>query len=189
MLRLFTGIEIPSGIAQHLAMIREDLPGARWIDPGDFHITLRFAGDIDYRTADELAETLAQIRAPAMTLQLQGIGLFGGNQPRALWADLKHLPALFDLQRRHERAARQSGLLPDSRKYTPHVTIARLRGTRPGAVARFLEAHGAFTTQPFPVKRFVLFSSRPGHGGGPYVVEESYPLGGEAYEDSSAARD
>lgn len=186
--RLFTGIEIPSGIATRLALLREELPGARWIDPEDYHLTLRFFGDIDNRTADELVENLALIQVPAFMLQLQGVGIFGGDQPRNLWVGIKPDPALTDLQRRHERAARHSGLPPEGRKYTPHVTIARLGTVRPGALARFIEAFGGFVSQPFPVKRFVLFSSRGG-GGGPYVAEDVFPIGDSAYEDWSAAQD
>ncbi|MEC9367856.1 MAG: 2'-5' RNA ligase family protein, partial [Pseudomonadota bacterium] len=68
-------------------------------------------------------------------------------------------------------------LPPEPRAFHPHVTLARLRGTRPEAVARFLQQRGAFSSAPFTVGRFVLFSSRASTGGGPYVVEEEYPLG------------
>ena len=69
------------------------------------------------------------------------------------------------------------GLEPEGRKYTPHVTLARLRDSSNRDVADYLSARGHFRSQPFPVSRFVLFSSRNSVGGGPYVVEASYPLG------------
>ena len=45
--RLFTGLEIPAEIGQTLSNLRGGLPGARWIDPENYHVTLRFIGDID----------------------------------------------------------------------------------------------------------------------------------------------
>ena len=86
--------------------------------------------------------------------------------------------ALEQLARAHERAARQAGLQPETRPYKPHVTIARLRGSRVDAVARYLQHNGAFKLEPFVVERFVLYSSRPQVGGGPYVIEDAYPLRG-----------
>ena len=73
------------------------------------------------------------------------------------------------------------GLVPEGRKYIPHVTLARLRATSSRDVAEYLSARGHFRSQPFPVSRFVLYSSRALVGGGPYVVEASYPLGVPAH--------
>ena len=53
--RLFTGLEIPAEIGQTLSSLRGGLPGARWVDPDDYHLTLRFIGDIDGVTANEIA--------------------------------------------------------------------------------------------------------------------------------------
>ena len=52
--RLFTGVEIPADVAQDLAIMKGGIEGARWIDPDNYHLTLRFVGDIPDRMADEL---------------------------------------------------------------------------------------------------------------------------------------
>ena len=88
------------------------------------------------------------------------------------------------LARANDRAARSAGLKPEKHGFRPHVTLARLRGTRPEAVARALEALGGFESAPFQVSRFVLFSSRPKVGGGPYVVEDAFDLRGAEYVDA-----
>ena len=63
--RLFTGLEIPPQVAQSLAMMRGGLPGARWIDPENYHLTLRFIGDIDDALARDIASLLGGVqRAP-----------------------------------------------------------------------------------------------------------------------------
>lgn len=174
--RLFTGIEIPSGIAEALNMLRGGLPGARWIDAENYHITLRFLGDIDDRAAHDAASVLADVRKPAFDLHFDGLSSFGGRKPRAVYAQVAAEQALVELQAEQERLMRRIGLEPETRKFTPHVTLARLRSTSSLDVADYLSARGYFRTAPFPVTRFVLFSSRASTGGGPYVVEESYPL-------------
>ena len=84
--------------------------------------------------------------------------------------------ALLEVQAEHERLMQRIGLEPEGRKYMPHVTLARLRSSSSMDVAEYLSARGLFRTAPFPVSRFVLFSSRNSVGGGPYVVEASYPF-------------
>ena len=174
--RLFTGIEIPSGIALALDMLRGGLPGARWIDRENYHITLRFIGDVDEIAAQEAAHVLGRVGRAAFDLHFEGLASFGGRKPRAVVASVAPEQALFDLQAEQERLMRRIGLEPEPRKYTPHVTLARLRSSSSLDVADFLAARGYFRTAPFRVSEFVLFSSRASTGGGPYVVEASYPL-------------
>ena len=176
--RLFTGIEIPAGVAEALDMLRGGLPGARWIDRENYHVTLRFIGDVDDIVAQEAALVLGQVRRGAFDLHLEGLISFGGRKPRAVVAGVSGPQALFDLQVEQERLMRRIGLEPEVRKYTPHVTLARLRASSSLDVADYLSARGYFRTAPFKVSQFMLFSSRASTGGGPYVVEASYPLMG-----------
>ncbi|HEY7085560.1 MAG TPA: RNA 2',3'-cyclic phosphodiesterase [Hyphomicrobiaceae bacterium] len=174
--RLFTAIEIPATIRQHLWLIRAPLAGARWIEPDNMHITLRFAGDMDGRTADDFAQALAGFVAKPLRITIAGAGAFGGREPRVLWAGVEGSEELKALYRANDRAARAAGLEPEERGFRPHVTLARLRGARQQAVAGFLSDNGALRHAPFLATRFVLLSARPGSGGGPYVVEAEYPL-------------
>ena len=174
--RLFTGLEIPDDIAQSLSMLRGGLPGARWIDPENYHLTLRFIGDIDDIMAREIEMLLAGVRRRSFQLRIDGLSSFGGRKPRALVASVAPSPGVMELQAEHERMMQRVGLEPEGRKYTPHVTLARLRDTSSGQVAEYLSARGAFRSMPFEVSSFVLFSSRNSVGGGPYVIEAAYPL-------------
>jgi len=174
--RLFTALEIPAELVPRLEMLRGRLAGARWIDPENYHLTLRFAGDIEEPDADDFVEALSQVSVEPFSLKLSGVGSFGGRKPRALWVGVEDCEPLMRLQRANERAARRAGLPPEPRNFAPHVTLARLRGAEPGAVANYLSAVGAFQAEPFFVEQFVLMSSRDGSGGGPYVVEERFPL-------------
>ena len=181
--RLFTGIEIPDEQREQLARLRQPLAGVKWVDPENLHITLRFAGDIDNARAAELADHLANINVNTFEVRLAGLGVFGGKEPRSIWAGVEAGPELKALGRANERVARFAGLVPEGRTFKPHVTIARMKHTRPDAVTRLLGRIGAFRSLPFVVSRFVLYSSRPKTGGGPYVVEESFPLKGGEFAD------
>jgi RNA 2',3'-cyclic 3'-phosphodiesterase len=174
--RLFTGVEIPADIGQALGMLRGGLPGARWITPENYHLTLRFIGDVDDLVAQEVAMMLGRVRRGAFDLHLEGLTSFGGRRPRAVVATVAPAQALLDVQAEHERLMQRIGLEPEGRKYLPHVTLARLRDSSSLDVADYLSARGYFRTAAFPVSRFVLFSSRASVGGGPYVVEAGYPL-------------
>jgi RNA 2',3'-cyclic 3'-phosphodiesterase len=176
--RLFTGLELPQKLIDRLGLLRGKLSGARWIDPERYHLTLRFAGDIDDVTAHHFASALSEIEFGSFELQLTGLGSFGGNKPRALWAGVRPSEALLRLQRAHERAARLAGMPPETRNFTPHVTLARLKDTRPQALAEYLSYFGGFMAEPFTVERFVLYSSRSNQGGGHYIVEAAYPFSG-----------
>ena len=185
--RLFTGIEIPDDVVWHLSMLRGGLQGAQWITPENYHLTLRFLGDVCERQAAQFADALTTLHFESFDLELSGVGSFGGNKPRAIWAALKPCSALDLLQKVHERIARAIGAEPETRAFTPHITLARLRSTSTIDVADYLARHGAFFCQPFKVKRFVLFSARPHYGGGPYVIEEGYDAIDTLYDDDEAA--
>lgn len=176
--RLFVGLELPELARQRLALVGGPLPGAKWIEAGNMHITLRFAGDIDNRQADEWVGFLDQIRLPPLEILIRDVGAFGGNEPRTIWAGVEGGAALEQLQRAVERAARAAGLAPESKPFKPHVTLARLKGTSPEVVARFLGSRSRLALEPFRVEEFVLYSSRPHVGGGPYVAENVFPLTG-----------
>jgi RNA 2',3'-cyclic 3'-phosphodiesterase len=174
--RIFTGLEVPPSVAQSLSMLRGGLPGARWIDPENYHLTLRFIGDVDDQIEREVASLLARVRRKPFELRFDALSSFGGRRPRAVIAMLAQTAELMELQAEHERLMQRIGLEPEGRKYTPHVTLARLRDSSSHQVADYLASRALIEPLPFSVSRFVLFSSRASVGGGPYVVEAAYPL-------------
>ena len=176
--RLFTALEIPRDAAMSLSLLRGGLPGARWIDVENYHLTLRFIGDVEGHVADEVANALDRVRRSSFSLTLSGVGAFGSKKPHAIWAGAVPSSDLNALQAEIERICQRIGIPSDPRKFTPHVTLARLRNSNPADVAHYLSARGNFATLPFKVGRFVLMSSRDSVGGGPYIIEEAWPLNG-----------
>ncbi len=174
--RLFTALTLPEEVRMWLTSLRGGLRGARYIDAENYHITLRFIGDIDERTADEVAHALSRIRRAPVPIRIDGLGSFGSKKPHSVWARVEPSAALSELQAEQERILQRLGLPADSRRFTPHVTIARLKGTTPREVADWLTVRGGFSAPPFTAEAFDLLSSRDSVGGGPYLVEERYPL-------------
>ncbi len=182
--RLFVGLKIPSDIAFDLSLKKGGLLGSRWIDQENYHITLRFIGDIDDRKADDVLDCLYHIDRPPFEISLGSLNFFAKRNPHSLWASVSPSMPLMALQSEIERVLRRFGIQPDSRKFTPHVTIARLRGARYEDVARYLGQSGVYQSPSYKVDEFQLFSSRNSIGGGPYLIEERFGL-----HDANAAFD
>lgn len=186
--RLFTALEISRDAALSLSLLRGGLIGpkgsVRWIDPENYHITLRFIGDVEGHVADEIVHALDRIDRESFTLQLAGVDAFGSKKPHSIYAGVTPVPELLALQAEMERICQRLRLPPDPRKFTPHVTLARLKGLPDMQLARYLSERGNFTTLPFNVSRFVLMSSKESTGGGPYVTEEVWPLRSAAFKSA-----
>jgi RNA 2',3'-cyclic 3'-phosphodiesterase len=177
--RLFVGLEVPVDIGEQLASFRGGLPGARWISAENYHLTLRFIGDIDGREAEDVDAALAEARPRhPVRIDFEALDSFGGDRPHAVIARVQPTRELTELQAEAERAVRRAGLPPERRKFVPHVTVARLRNTHPVDVAAYLAARGHFPRFGFSADRVSLFSAREQTGGGPYVVEAAYPFSG-----------
>jgi len=176
MIRLFVALELPDTVRDRLVALQGGVPGARWSSDDQMHLTLRFIGEVDENVAHDIDDALSGIRAPAFELELSGVGEFGGRNPRALWAGVKANGALLHLQKKVETALQRIGLEPETRKFSPHVTLARLRSSPRDKVMAFLSHHGLFASGPIKIDRFVLFSSHQGSGGSVYHAERVYPL-------------
>lgn len=176
MIRLFAAIPIPSEISDGLFKLRQPIPGAKWIEPSDYHLTLCFVGDIDNRDATEFADELSRIEMTPFPLRISSLDVFGGDDPHVLWAGISPSAELDNLQEKVKRASRSAGLKPDPKPFKPHVTLARLRNSPPGAVDQLIRRNIAIRSPDFVVDHFALYSAKPKVGGGPYVIEERLPL-------------
>jgi RNA 2',3'-cyclic 3'-phosphodiesterase len=174
--RLFTALEIPDDVADAISLLRGGLPGARWIDPSDYHLTLRFIGDIDDRLARDIEDELADAGRGPVDVTLTMLASFGGHDPHSVHLAAVPTRELADLAAAHERILRRLGLKPESRKFTPHVTLARMRHASVIDVAEFIASRGRIEPIRFKAEEFVLYSAREKFGGGPYIVEAAYPL-------------
>ena len=176
MIRLFTAVEIPDTVRLRLSLLQGGIPGARWIPRESLHLTLRFIGEVDHAVARDIDDVLAEIRAPAFPLALKGVGEFGRKEGRALWAGVANGDALQYLAAKIESALQRMGLPAETRKYSPHVTLARLKDVPMSEIQTFLTTHALFQSEPFEIAQFTLFSSLHSSKGSRYRVESVYPL-------------
>ena len=175
-MRLFVALSIPDSIASTMFLIQSGVPGAKWQTREQLHLTLRFIGEVDGGEANSIDDALAAIASPRFSLSLKGVGEFGGKSPRALWAGVSDPASVTHLARKIEAALQRVGLPAEERKFTPHVTLARLRGAPTEKVIDWLADHALYATTAFEVSGFALYSSQLSHGGSIYVPERVYPL-------------
>ena len=176
MIRLFVALELPQPVRMRLAMLGGGVPGAKWQGEDQIHLTLRFIGEVDEHVAHDIDDALASVRSPAFKLELIGVGTFGGRDPHALWAGVRPNEALFHLHRKIETALQRIGLPPESRKFAPHVSLAKLKRPPRDKLAEFIQQHALFASGAIPIGQFVLYSSQLGSGGSVYRIERTYEL-------------
>lgn len=177
--RLFVAIALPPEIRRHLGLLAGGVPGARWIEPENLHLTLRFIGEVDGGWADDVMAALATIVVRPFEVTLAGAGHWGTRERATMiWIGVEKSPELQHLHDKVESAIVRLGLEPEGRKFAPHVTLARLNGSPSTRVAKFIADHNLFRAQPFRVTGFTLFSSFLARGGAIHTPEAEYAFAG-----------
>ena len=181
-MRLFVGIEFPWELRSRLAGLSgKGIPGARWIPAENYHLTLRFIGEIPAWRAEEIHSALAELRAPGFGLTVSGLGTFQkGDRATTLFASVERSNELGHLRNKIESALQRAGLEPERRRFSPHVTLARLDNVPETKLVQFVQANNLFRAPPFVVEQFTLFSSQLGKEQAVYTAEAEYPLIGQA---------
>ncbi|MBN2143983.1 MAG: RNA 2',3'-cyclic phosphodiesterase [Candidatus Aureabacteria bacterium] len=177
MVRLFVGIDFPEEIKEKLSELCCGVPGAKWVEKPQMHLTLRFIGETDGGTFKEILDSLADVDIPPFLVTLKGIGYFPPHkEPNVLWAGIEKNEMLLRLKNKIDRVLVQLGLEPESRKFTPHVTLARLKDTPIPRLIRYMGEHSLFKIPQIPVNDFVLFSSVLSPKGAIHLMEAAYSL-------------
>jgi 2'-5' RNA ligase len=177
-MRLFVGLELPWELRQRIGLLAgAGIPGARWVPPENYHVTLRFIGEAPRYLAEEIDHALAGLKAPAFDLTLGGIGSFAkARRSHSLWLGVERSEKLERLQAKIEAALQRCGLVPERRRFQPHLTLARLDGTAEAKLAGFVQAHNLFRAGPIAAEHFTLFSSILGKDQPVYTAEAEYAL-------------
>lgn len=179
MLRLFTALPIPWDVAETLKRRQTGLPGVRWRPGEALHVTLAFYGEMDERTADDLASELERVATGGpFEIALKGVGAFGDDhRSHTLWAGLEPNERLNVLAGRCRAAAERAGVRMETRVYRPHVTLAYLKTqTNPDRIGAWITGHNLLHSPPIRVDRFGLYSSVLTGDGSVYTLEREYLL-------------
>lgn len=177
MLRIFAGLAIPEPQQAHLKMLGGGLKGARWIEPKNYHITLRFIGEVAPQDMDDIHLALQSVAAAPFEVLINDLGTFG-RPPKSLWAGVRSSPdeKIDELFRKIENALVKTGLEPERRNFTPHVTLARLRSVSASKVAAYMETRTNIGLEPFIANSFSLFQSHLSAKGADYQQLQIYNL-------------
>jgi len=174
--RLFVALRPPKEMRAVLLALMGGVPGARWQDDDQLHLTLSFIGDVDRHQAEDIAAGLAAVDRPRPTIALQGAGSFDHKgQVHSIWAGIAPDEALRQLHDRVNRALIAAGAAPEQRAFKPHITLARL-GKAAGPVEPFLGRIAGLASAPVTLDAFLLFESQLGHEGACYEAVARYPL-------------
>lgn len=177
MIRLFIAIPLPEEVQMQLHAMGLSLPGAKAIPENQIHLTLRFIGEVEGTTLKDIKESLKEIEAPVFPLAVQGVGHFPPRgKPRVLWAGVQPAEPLTRLKRKIDTILIGCGIGPDSRKYHPHVTFARLHDPPMQRLTSFLAGNAFLSFEGFQVESFLLFSSILSPKGARHRVEAEYQL-------------
>jgi 2'-5' RNA ligase len=178
--RLFVALRPPPPVREALMALDHGIPGARWQDAEQLHLTLRFIGAVERPVAEDIAVALAQVYAPDPSVQLAGIGRFERRgRTVSIWAAVTPHDALAHLHRKVNQACARAGVPPEGRAYLPHLTLARFSRSAGDApeIATWLAAHAALASAPFGFGHLVLYESHLGGEGARYEPVARWPLG------------
>jgi RNA 2',3'-cyclic 3'-phosphodiesterase len=178
MMRLFIAVELSPNILLYIKDMGRGIPGARPVPVEQIHLTLCFLGEVEMSLFQDVRECLFEVKKSPFSLQVSGVGHFPPRgTPRVLWAGVTPTDELVRLKKRVDKALLTCGLGLEKRKFSPHITLARLRNSPIKRVSEFLAGNSLLQTPEFTVDSFHLFSSHLGKGGALHTLEESYELG------------
>ena len=176
--RLFIAVDLPDEVKESLANLSYGVIGAQWVSFYDMHLTLRFIGEVDEETYNDIVLVLDDVIASTFEMNVKGVGYFPPhNLPRVLWAGIDNKTQLNDVRKDIERCLTSVGIEPAQRKFAPHITLARLSDRTPaGNIAEFLSRNALFASNPFMVTEFHLYSSVLTPNGAIHHKEATWPL-------------
>lgn len=181
-MRAFIAIDLPTGIRAALTQAQADFrpsgPDCRWTRPQGIHLTLKFLGQVSDARIEEVTRALAGL-APfeEFYVEVKGFGFFPEARcPRVFWAGLEAPATLGELAQRVEQAMAGLGFSPETRPFTPHLTLARLKVPRPQpALQALVELKGGVSFGRFGVSEFFLFESKLSPRGAEYHKVARFP--------------
>jgi 2'-5' RNA ligase len=175
--RLFIAVDLPDTIKKNLEAMSFGIPGARWVAPDQIHLTVRFIGKVDGALFHDIKNRLGEVSIQPFDIQLKGVGHFPPRgAPRVIWVGLEKSESLLLFKKKIDAVLLKIGVEPEGRKFSPHITLARLKKTPLQKIADFLSGNGLFSQEPFQVDDFLLYSSTLTPKGAIHKAERIYSL-------------
>ena len=176
MARLFVAVDFSADIVSRLEQCQPpERPGIRLSSAEQLHLTLHFLGDV---SPQRMAAALRMLRMEPLSLTIRGVGSFEGKDRTAiLWAGIQENPSLLELHRKVAECLAVEGFQPETRPFSPHITVARCGPQVPnGVIQTFLTDHADLYLPDIPVDRVNLYSSTLTSRGPRYQSEQVVQL-------------
>lgn len=162
--RLFVAVELPDYVVEAIVKLREEVgrvEGLNWTSPEKLHLTLAFLGEVEPLLQEKIAGRLPEARVQPFYLELEGLGVFPKKgRPQVLWAGTAAAdPRLFQLHGKIEKILLDFGFEPERRRFSPHVTLARIGSRAAPAIPAIPKKQANFGAAPFRVEGITLFAS------------------------------
>ncbi len=175
-MRLFTGISIEPETLGNLKRLLDELrplAPVKWAPPGNLHITTKFIGEWPEARLDELDRALGAIPAVGtVSITIAGLGFFR----TALYAAVAPNPALLRVSTLTSEALSALGRAPETRPYSPHLTLARTANENIGELYHRTATMTHTEFGSFEARSFHLYLSKPAPGGSVYSTLRTYPI-------------
>jgi RNA 2',3'-cyclic 3'-phosphodiesterase len=182
MLRLFVAVDLPAGLRDEVARLMAPVHNARWVNPKQLHITLRFLGETPEAALPDLQQRLHGVKRDQFRLRLRGAGTFPearpGKRPRppkVLWLGIEPAAELVALKQAVD-AALDGGLTRDNQVFSPHLTLARFPNPPGQTLSAFLTKNQPYTSLDWSVESLHLYQSTLRQEGAIHALLASYPL-------------
>ena len=176
--RLFVAILPSTPVRAALAGLAEGLAHARWTSPDQFHLSLRFIGDVTDDQLHAVTEALTEVRVAPFPLGVEGTGrLPPRGQPNIVWAGVgRGHPLLHQLRQQVDDRLLTTGVPFELRPFVPHFTLGRTREASPATVAQWLKRHRDFVGPVWRVEDFHLMASLLTPSGALHRILRTLPL-------------
>ncbi|MCB1191506.1 MAG: RNA 2',3'-cyclic phosphodiesterase [Leptospiraceae bacterium] len=177
MKRLFTGIYLPYGIRERLSNLCYGIPGINWVSEENFHITLKFIGEVEEEKLFDISDSLSEIKFTPFTITIRGVGSFQGKPNQILWAGVQESEELINLFNQIEKVLGQHEIPKEKRRYSPHITLGRAKGINQKKLDEYMFTNHDFSIlESVPINNFQIFSSVLKPKGPVYTIEREYDM-------------
>jgi len=175
--RLFIAVPIPEVIKNKLLSLKLNISGARWVDKDQLHLTINFIGEVEDQSLKDIRDNLSEVLMGKFLLKNKGVGFFpSGSSPKVLWAGLEKQPELIRLRNKIDTNLNSLGIKRGGGKFSPHITLARLKNSNISLIRDFLSTYSTFETESFLIDKFRLYSSKLYPRGAVHSIEDEYYL-------------
>ena len=165
-LRLFVALLPTEPVRREISRLADGAEAVRWLPVEQYHLTLRFIGEVGAGLLPEMESALERVRVKPFLLDVGGVGGFPPRgHPSILWAGLSRgHPLLHQLRQQVDDYLLATSVPFEIRSFVPHITIGRCRDAPPVQVAHWLKKHRAFVGPAWPVDAFHLMVSERSGG-------------------------